>query len=673
MAEGEPTRVIASNIADNAPYTKTRADERFISTRQENLVLDSGAEYVVLDEMESGELQSVRVVVDNPYVQVLLQLDEYRNKDPDGESAAEIIYNGNSDTANRGFKVMDGQGSGKGYVMEYRPDVPESYKGRVRLVIRNQIKPSASVYGMGLSYTSRGSLANPAVPAHMAGGTFSHPALRSADLAQIAQIMTKPVGVEGYSSNQVFNEAIIFSDNPIGSDHPYQGIAGKPTFTKDVTSENIFEIASFISGSHNQSVMEGVHGHYRLVVLDEPDAFPGTSNSPSTMKIMIEFRASWSGNATANATTMNSGLASVPWHVKSTVRTTDLQSKGPFNDTYPGTDTYTPFTGGTSLTGATLPSAETWIGKRMFFRRGGTVYFPGVIKSITKAIPALAGLKLTTGSNDFTIHDSADGSTDLGLGYNLDTDFDASTNDAPVKTGLYTTGSGAAQLPYAVCNYFPGWTDAIQTELSGTIDTVTGSGTDADPWTAQVTVASTAGLVAGMCIVQQTAGTGTFWGTAKPWSLLITSVDDATTFTFKSVADTGTTIPVAGTVTDFDVGLNSGLPRTANSGHRLEQHNDSDYKFLAGTPWTYIIEFEPGVTNSPIDFGAIPEASDLPGADGYASFSVPYHSTGGFSDGVSPATDENCWGYVTSQADDNPHVLIKEIEVKRAKKVSFDG
>jgi len=63
----------------------------------------------------------------------------------------------------------------------------------------------------------------------------------------------------------------------------------------------------------------------------------------------------------------------------------------------------------------------------------------------------------------------------------------------------------------------------------------------------------------------------------------------------------------------------------------------------------------------------------LPGADGYASFSVPYHSTGGFSDGVSPATDENCWGYVTSQADDNPHVLIKEIEVKRAKKVSFDG
>ena len=237
----EPTRVIASNIADNAPTSKTRADARFVSTRQENLTIESGDQYIVLDEMEKGELQSVRVVVDNPYVQVLLQLDEYRNKDPDGESAAEIIYNGNSDTANRGFKILDGQGSGKGYVMEYRPDVPEPYEQRVRLIIRNQIRRSGDVYGMDLSYTSGGSLANPAVPAHMAGGTFSHPALRSADMAQIAQAMTRPVGVEGYSSNQVFNEATLFSDQPLGSDHPYQGIAGKPFFKRDVSTDAIME------------------------------------------------------------------------------------------------------------------------------------------------------------------------------------------------------------------------------------------------------------------------------------------------------------------------------------------------------------------------------------------------------------------------------------------------
>jgi len=74
--------------------------------------------------------------------------------------------------------------------MEYRPSNPEEYQNRIRLVIRNQIKRNSSVYGMDLSYTSAGSLANPAVPSHMAGGTFSHPALRSADLTQVAQAMT---------------------------------------------------------------------------------------------------------------------------------------------------------------------------------------------------------------------------------------------------------------------------------------------------------------------------------------------------------------------------------------------------------------------------------------------------------------------------------------------------
>ena len=44
-----------------------------------------------------------------------------------------------------------------------------------------------------------------------------------------------------------------------------------------------------------------------------------------------------------------------------------------------------------------------------------------------------------------------------------------------------------------------------------------------------------------------------------------------------------------------------------------------------------------------------------------------------FSRGLFPASETNCWGTVTSQADTNPHVLIKEIEVKRSKKVSYDG
>ena len=43
------------------------------------------------------------------------------------------------------------------------------------------------------------------------------------------------------------------------------------------------------------------------------------------------------------------------------------------------------------------------------------------------------------------------------------------------------------------------------------------------------------------------------------------------------------------------------------------------------------------------------------------------------SRGLFPASESNCWGFVTSQADTNPKVLIKSIEVKRNKRVSYEG
>ena len=41
--------------------------------------------------------------------------------------------------------------------------------------------------------------------------------------------------------------------------------------------------------------------------------------------------------------------------------------------------------------------------------------------------------------------------------------------------------------------------------------------------------------------------------------------------------------------------------------------------------------------------------------------------------GLFPTSDINTWGTVTSQADTNPKVLIKSIEVKRNKRVSYEG
>jgi len=590
----EPTRVIASNIADNAPTSKTRADPRFVSTRQDNLTIDSGAEYIVLDEMEQGELQSVRIVVDNPYVQVLLQLDDYRNKDPDGESAAEIIYNGNADTANRGFKITDGQGSGKGYVMEYRPENPESYDNRIRLIIRNQIKRNSAVYGMDLSYTSAGSLANPAVPAHMAGGIFSHPALRSADLTQIAQAMTKPVGVEGYSSNQVYNEATLFSDQPLGSDHPYQGIAGKPSFTVDVSADFVGEGArTEPSGVLDGMASDGNAMRYGLKVIDEPEFFPGTTTSPSKMKIRIA--PLWSlTSAAAGFYEENDGFAVVPWYNISTVSRTTLMSKGPFNDTWPGTSTYTPFPGGTALDGTTLPAASTIIGQRFFFRRGGNVYFPGVIKSITKR-PA-----------DFTatLSNNYWDNTNGYVAYNF-----ASSN-VKKGTGVYPA-SDFATIASKIQVVMPPIPEVEAKALDGVV------------------------------------------------------VGDSTTVALVSTAG--------------NEGLTAKYGATGSTTYAVSN--------MPHTPWVYEIEFEPGVTTSPIDYPVIlPENEDYPNNPGSSGYPGSVTSTGKYAGtyiagddssvtkrGLLEASTANCWGVVTSQADKNPKVLIKEIEVKRTKKVSYDG
>ena len=111
-----------------------------------------------------------------------------------------------------------------------------------------------------------------------------------------------------------------------------------------------------------------------------------------------------------------------------------------------------------------------------------------------------------------------------------------------------------------------------------------------------------------------------------------------------------------------------------------------------GTPWIYTFTFEPGVTSSPIDFHTVYDneedsllVGNLSGVAFASSVRPNFTSTGiyagdttvstgdDFSRGLAPASEANSWGIVTTQADDNPKVLIKSIEVKRNKRISYEG
>lgn len=607
------TTQVVGTIPDTKAYSKTRRDERFILIEQRNLEIDSQNEYIVLDELEAGTLQSIKITMDNPYVQVLLQVDEFRNKDPSGQCAAEIIYNGNSDNPNRSFKVIDGQSSSKGYTMEYKPDFPEEYNKRIRLVIRNSIKTTNSVFGMGLNYTSAGNLPTPAIPAHMAGGTFSHPALETLSLAQISRAMTKPVGVEGYSSNNVYNESAIMNDSiELGSDHPYEGIAGKPTFVRDVSSKAFMEVGvinpdSGSGGGNSVQAASGGLGAYVAQIIDEPEAFPGTTTTPSQMKVRFTpFTEEYTGCGAADDP---AGFYNPNWWTRSSIRRTDLMAAGPFGDTWPGTSTYTPFTGGTALDGTVVPASESIIGKRMFLRRGGTIYFPGVVKSVTKSIAPMGMF------NDDNVDEVQ------GFGRELDHNnsdlLTAPTNFFPIGVHELSTGGVDNVIVMPFLN--------VLARRATNLDGVVVGSTELKPF--------------------QLEGGGA-----------VTNYQQVE-------------------ITLSSAGANDGLDPVSDSSGTY------NVVMTAHTPWQYTFTFEPGTKESPIDYPLLYLNEADRDLTIVASCSMnPLRDSDGvvfsgddLGKGLFPASEINTWGTVTSQADDNPKVLIKSIEVKRNKRVSYEG
>jgi len=113
---------------------------------------------------------------------------------------------------------------------------------------------------------------------------------------------------------------------------------------------------------------------------------------------------------------------------------------------------------------------------------------------------------------------------------------------------------------------------------TGTIGTVTGSGTLSAPWTATITgMTTTAGLLSGE-IITSTAGTGTF---ATGGSVYISAVLGNQSITINKV---GGTIPTAGTVTNITAPARSTLPIFMNNGDPiLFTHPNNRFTFASTT------------------------------------------------------------------------------------------
>jgi len=320
--------IIAANVADNAPYVtqKGRVDRRMVRESIQNLILDAGREFVLLDSKERGDLYEIRVVSDNPYLEVYVELDEYRNENT---SAAELLAQPETGRLLSNFQAIDGGSPGAGYTLLYNPDLPEDYDGRVRVVLRNRIRPSKDVFGQALDadraggYTSRSGLATPTNLGFSGGAVIPHNDVRVDESSLLNNAYGIVHSPDFYNTPGVPNKSFMTPNGLTlapGAYHPYVGIAGKPTF------------------SFGEPV---------------PVAAAPTTGMTNTMHVFVDPVLRVQGNEDDART----------WPSR--------------------TSQYIYFA---DFAGATLSAGTYVAGARMWLKDGRNLYFPGVIQGVTDSV-----------------------------------------------------------------------------------------------------------------------------------------------------------------------------------------------------------------------------------------------------------------------------------------------
>lgn len=216
-----------------------REDKRTVTVRQSGLSLTSkgdGSTLRLVDQKGKGRLLSIKIVTDNPYAQLVLEIDDWRN---DGETAAELLYGGTG-KQDYGLYAMGGGDPAAGYTLMYTPQGGEAFDGKLRIFLRNRLPTTNAVYGNADRVNFGGNLPIPVNNGHSAGDSFSAPALANESLTDIANAMASPHFGKPYISSRI-NSAALGATTKVGVDHPYVGQAGKPTFTNSTLS---FTIAS---------------------------------------------------------------------------------------------------------------------------------------------------------------------------------------------------------------------------------------------------------------------------------------------------------------------------------------------------------------------------------------------------------------------------------------------
>ena len=219
-------------IVDNTPRYSVEETSIFVEERLGPVALARDQQLQVLNLLEAGEIVSIELVTDNPYVSLYIEMDDYKYKTPNGMTAAELLLRGRDEYSERHFYVEDRRPDGM-YVIKFHPRTDYKYTDRLKIIVRNDITKPTQFRGLQYDYNSRASVPSPLTIGFNGGSSARVPGLSSINTQihdyVLGSIIAKGINVE-FSEGANTNDRFRITPNTLaGASHPFVGTAGKVT------------------------------------------------------------------------------------------------------------------------------------------------------------------------------------------------------------------------------------------------------------------------------------------------------------------------------------------------------------------------------------------------------------------------------------------------------------
>lgn len=217
-------------IVDNTPRYSVEETSIFVEERLGPVALARDQQLQVLNLLEAGEIVSIELVTDNPYVSLYIEMDDYKYKTPNGMTAAELLLRGRDEYSERHFYVEDRRPDGM-YVIKFHPRTDYKYTDRLKIIVRNDITKPTQFRGLQYDYNSRASVPTPLTIGFNGGSSARVPGLSSINTQVheyvLGSIIAKGINVE-FSEGANTNDRFRITPNTLaGASHPFVGTAGK--------------------------------------------------------------------------------------------------------------------------------------------------------------------------------------------------------------------------------------------------------------------------------------------------------------------------------------------------------------------------------------------------------------------------------------------------------------